>query len=41
MRWAEKVACMVTKITQKHSHKNLRRRVNLKHTTVDKRIIIK
>jgi hypothetical protein len=41
MRWAQQVECMVTKITQKHRHKNLKRRVHLKHASVDERKIIK
>jgi len=39
MRRAEQVACMVTKITQKHRHKNLKRRVHSKHGSVDERKI--
>jgi hypothetical protein len=41
MRWAEQVACKVAKITQKHRHKNLKRRVHIKYAGVDERKIIK
>jgi hypothetical protein len=40
MGWARQVACMVTKVTQKHRHNNLKRGV-LKHPSVDERKIIK